>query len=140
MWFEREKSVVAICAQALQQVGPVCRALACRDHAAIGQGIFYMHVVQPGMQRLVCVGIGDLGALNEVCRVEYRSEMLVRAVSHEINTAVDSVAINIFLVFMQKRHVSGTRSLAHQTQAAHDLVAIGACAGADYMWMRGWIE
>src|SRR5258708_17415942 len=109
MRLEREEAVIAVCAQAPQQFGPARHALACGDDSSIRERVFDVNVAQPRMQRLIGVWIGRLGALDEIGRIEYRSQMLIGTVLVQVMATSDGVALDVLLVLMQQDDVVGAR-------------------------------
>ena len=114
---QREEAVVAVGAQARPAARASGHALARRDDRAIGARILDMDIAQPGLQRLVGIGIGRLAALDEVGRVEDGPQMRIVDVLQQIDAAGDGVAVDVFLVLVQQGDIR-RRAPAPSSRAA----------------------
>src|SRR6266849_5993606 len=124
MRLEREEAIITVGAQTLQKFGPMRYTLACGHDAAVGARIFHMDVLQPGTERFVCIGVRRLPALNEVGGIEHGLKACIVAALQQIDTAIDGITVDVFLVLMEQDHARRARPCNHFTQSSQHLVAI----------------
>src|SRR5712692_11380781 len=124
MRLEREEAIIAVGAQTLQKFGPMRYTLACGHDAAVGARIFHMDVPQPGTERFVGIGVRRLPALNVVGGIEHGLKVCIVAALKQIDTAIDGITVDVFLVLMEQDYARRARPCSHFTQSSQHLVAV----------------
>ncbi len=102
MRLKREETIVAIGVESPQKIGPAPLAFACWCQYAICAYIFDMDIYEPGIEKVVRIGAGNLGTLQEVCRIEDGSQVRIVDRLKQIDTVIDRIAVDALLVLVKQ--------------------------------------